>query len=139
MYLKGIKYYWTKILVFALAFQILNLSVHSGAQMTMAHSLSTIGASNQIDCFLEYFYEDICNLQGYNDVFDTGLHNKSAGSHKFVPKLLDIQMPMQRMVVVSKTNFRISKQNHFPLWDNKYDYLFALEITPPPPKRNIGC
>ncbi|WP_447642036.1 MULTISPECIES: hypothetical protein [Chitinophagaceae] len=131
-----IKYYGTKVLVLVLALQILNLSVQSGAQSTVASTVRTIGASNQIDCFFEYFYEDICALKGYDDAFDTALHNKSSNSHKFAPKLVDIQMPEMRLVAV-RTSFVQPKQNHFPIWDNKYAYLFAQEITPPPPKVSI--
>lgn len=135
MYLKKVKYWAGKLIVLILAFQILNMSVQSGAQSTTKPSLSTIGASNQIDCFVEYFYENICALKGYDDAFDLALHNKLPGGHKLAPKFVDIQMPVQP-IFQNRTVFVLSNQNHFPLWDNKYAYLFAQEITPPPPKRN---
>lgn len=138
MYPKRIKYCCKRFLVLILAFQILNLSVHSGAQAIMGATVVTIGASNQIDCFFEYFYEDICHLQGYDDAFDQDLNNnKSTSSYKSIFKSLDFPMPIQ-YTAISKTNFTTAKQNHFPLWDNKYDYLFAQEITPPPPKRSVA-
>ncbi|PZP44502.1 MAG: hypothetical protein DI598_14405 [Pseudopedobacter saltans] len=112
------------------------MSVHSGAQSSTGPNTSTIGAANQIDCFVEYFYENICALKGYDDVFDLALHNsKLPNGHKLAPKFVDIEMPVQ-LVLDNKTVFVSSNQNHFPMWDNKYDYLFAQEITPPPPKRN---
>ncbi len=105
----------------------------------MASSVKTIGASNQIDCFFEYFFENICLLKGYNDANDLGLHNKSSNTYKNAPNnLRDMQMPVKQRIVEIKPLFVASRQNHFPLWENKYDYLFAQEITPPPPKENMA-
>jgi|GEM_PF-6995096 len=137
MYWNKIKYCFTKLLVFVLAFQILNLSVQSGAQTSRKSVGKTIGASNQIDCFFEYFYEDICAFDSYNDAHDLALHNKLPIGHKLAPKFVDIQMPVQPVFTSTKTFFVVSRQNHFPLWDNKYAYLYAQDITPPPPKRML--
>lgn len=136
MYLNKIKYCFTKVLVFILAFQILNLSVHSGAQATIKPGSMAIGANNQIDCFFEYFFENICSIK-YDDANDLDLHNKSQNGHKSLPKLIDIQMPVQRLVTIQKASFNTTAQNHFPIWNGRYEYLYAREITPPPPKHSI--
>lgn len=133
MHYKKLKYCFTKLLVFVLAFQILNISVQSGAQSTKLGNNASIGAFNQIDCFVEFFCENICAIKDYNDAFDLSLHNKLPSGHKLAPKFMDIQMPVFRNFD-NKTFVVLYSQNHYPLWDNKYDYLFEQEITPPPPK-----
>lgn len=132
-----VKYCFQKCVILVLALQMLNLSVHSKPQLAMKPSVHTIGATNQIDCFLEFFYENICSIKGYDDPFDTGLANKAPNAYKYTLKINSISMPECRCQIAKNPTFLVTKQNHFPAWDNKYDYLFAQEIVPPPPKSYI--
>lgn len=136
MRFSDIKHIGIKIIVFALALQVLNLSVHGGdwSHMPVNRTHFSIGAVNQVDCLVEFIYEDICHLKGYDDAYDMALHNKVPGGHKLSPKFMDFQMPAQPNFAVVKATFNQTGENHFPKWENKYEYLFSQEITPPPPK-----
>jgi len=122
--------YIIKFLLLVVAIQVLNLSVHGRDYNDDCLELSTIGDVNEMDSLTEYVAEVL--LDQKNLFPENGHHNRRSG------------MPHQAKHIVLKmvSIKRRSCEQPFYITSSKvkiptkvdYKYLFAREITPPPPK-----
>lgn len=128
--MKNIRTYFNKFILFAIALQILNLSVYGSEyeQQYMDKNGHVAFCNNQIDCVAEFVAEVILD---YRNAMPENKGNHTKNKSKIIKA--QIQLIAQNIPVtkVYKTYPTVVKHGYY---NNQYDYLFYKEINPPPPK-----
>ncbi|HVX52830.1 MAG TPA: hypothetical protein VHB48_21905 [Chitinophagaceae bacterium] len=119
-----------KVVLLVLAVQILNLSVYNLDGATR-ESRNTLGEPNQIDSMVEYVTEIV--LDHHNAFPENGTHNNRQ-SHTQHQQLKHESIHMISFRKAEEI-LRYCSISSIPITSKQdYKYLFAREITPPPPK-----
>jgi len=122
--------YFIKLLLLVIAIQVLNLSVYGRDCDNDCLETATIGEVNEMDSITEYVAEVL--LDQKNMFPESGHHNRRSGmphqAKHIVIKMVSIKRrQFEQPFYFTSAKAKTTAQVH-------YEYLFAREITPPPPK-----
>lgn len=123
--------YLIKLLLLVIAIQILNLSVYGRDCDDDCLELSaTIGDVNEMDSITEYVAEVL--LDQKNLFPESGHHNRRSGMPHQAKHIVFKMVSIKRRQFEQPFYFTSAKAKILSKVD--YKYLYAREITPPPPK-----
>ena len=127
------KKYITRFTVLLLALQILNLSVQSrpSSDTNDSYMLSHTQLVNPIDHALEYIVERIMHHK--NAFPEDGKAHSQDPIHLEKTTAFNLYLSPYYTPVMATTSHPIML-THKDAYAEGYDYLFASEINPPPPK-----
>lgn len=125
--MKKLRINTARFFAFIVAIQILNLSIDAQA-FTFLQTKQTVGYSNEINSFVEYFAEIVFEHRDAMPEYQKSSHDNLQLHKNFIIKQITVE---------ERKNFQ------YPFIENKpmlsqlqtgYTYLYYKEIIPPPPK-----
>ena len=131
-YMKIIRTYCTRFVLFVLALQILNLSVYGSeyTQQFMDANGHSASARNQIDCLAEYVAEVVLN---HHNAMPEHKGNHTKNEQKLIKAPIQLFAQNNPESATYKVQYPVIVK--YAYYNNQYDYLFYKEINPPPPKQ----
>jgi hypothetical protein len=125
--LNSIRIHTARFFTFIVALQMLNLCIDTQS-FQFLHSKQTVGYSNEINSFVEYFAEVVFDHKNALPEYQKSSHDNQQVHKHFGINHLAVEDRKTFEHPCAQSGIVLS-----PL-QKGYDYLFFKEINPPPPK-----
>lgn len=129
----GIKLYLSRLAIFVVALQILNLSIFMQDFDPISTHRHTIGEINEINSIVEFVAEIVLdNPNALPEYHQQNTDHTAMQVHKHAP----VKMITFEELQPARVFYAAVREYIIPLKES-YDFLFFREINPPPPKATL--